>query len=96
MGVCEKRFILDLIEIKFFWGVNYVNCLIPLHVSGFGVSIFFIELHFSQDGKLFVGSGLGQVPDNTPCLWFLGFPDFLLGFFSGLNILCGGWTRAVA
>ena len=49
MSVFEKIFILDLIAIKSLWGVDQVRCLIPLHVSGFGVSRFVIVLHFSKD-----------------------------------------------
>ena len=73
MGVFEKIFILDLIAIKSLLGVDYGMCLIPLHVSGLRVSRFFIGLHFYQNEKIFVGGGLGQVPDTTPCLWFWGF-----------------------
>ena len=46
MGVCEKLFILALIAIKYFWGVDSGRCLIPLHISGFRVSGFVIGLHF--------------------------------------------------
>ena len=48
MGFCEKNFILAYIAIKYLWGVDLGRCLIPLHVSSFGVSIFVIGLHFSQ------------------------------------------------
>ena len=41
----------------YLWGVDLGSCLIPLHVSGFEVSIFVIGLVFPSDKIYFIGSG---------------------------------------
>ena len=49
-----------------------------------------------NSNKVFVGSGLGQVPDTTPCIWFRGFQIcYWVKFFPGWKLFVGSGLRQV-